>query len=216
MTTQLEPDVLSQLAHTFLSGAQVALSNADGAEGQGNESVDKSVRRKRQLERAPADIHDHGTTYPEIKMRKCTAKAEAGFVLAAQDSDLEAGLLPYELDEFLAIGSVAHRASRDDLRALHAELVGERRHSRERGERVLDGDFTQRAFLVEPCPQPRSRFHFVYDADDARGRDVGNRLPNRIRSDVDSGNADVSTGSLRGSSGAKRQMRIGGSGHTSK
>ena len=180
VTTQLEPDVLPQLAHAFLPGAEIALSHADGSQRQRDESIDKAIRAQRQLERATSDIHDDGTTYPKIKMRERAAKAEAGFVLAAQDSDLETGFRPHELEEILAIGSVAHRARSDDLRALHTKLVGERRHPGECAQRVLNCDFTQRAFLVKARSQSRSRLHFVYYADGSSGRNISNRLANRI------------------------------------
>ena len=150
-------------------------------------------------------------------MRERAAKAEAGFVLSAQDSHLEAGLRLHELEEFVAVGGVAYRARSDDLCALHTELVGERRHPRQRAQRVLDGDFTQFARLIESRAQSRSGLHFVHDADRSGRGDISDRLADRVRADVDRGDADVRIAPLRGSAGgAQSQTGICCSCHVSK
>ena len=113
---------------------------------------------KRELERATADIHDDGATNSQIEMRERAAEAEAGFVLSAQDSHLEAGLRLHLLEEFVAVGGIAHCARGDDLRALHTELVGERRHPCQRAQRVLNGHFAQLSRLVEPAPNLGAAF----------------------------------------------------------
>src|ERR1700694_567852 len=105
-------------------------------------------------------------------MRERAAKAETSFVLSVQDSHLETGFRLDELEEFVAVGGIAHCARSDDLRALDTELIGERRHPRQRAQRVLDGDFTQLSRLVEPRAQSRGGLHFVYDADRSGLREI--------------------------------------------
>ena len=219
VTTQLVTNVLSELAHAFLLhvGAEIPLGHVDGSERQRNEPFDKAVLAEGELEGASSNIHHDSTTDSQIKMRERASEAEAGFVLSVQNSYLETGLRLHELEKFFAIGGIAHRARGDDLRALHTELVGERRHSGQRAQRVLNRDLAQRPFLVKARAQSWSGLHFVYDADGSGGRDISYRLADRVRADVDRGDADVRIAPLRGSAGAaESQMRICGSGHVSK
>src|ERR1700674_1803345 len=117
-------------------------------------------------------------------MRERAAKAESGFVLSAEDPHLETGLGLHEPEEFVTVGGFTNCARSNDLCALDTKLIGERRHPRQRAQRVLNGDLTQLSSLVEPRAQSRRGLHFIYDADRPGGRDICNRLPDRVRADV--------------------------------
>ena len=45
---------------------------------------------------------------------------------------------------------------------------------------------------MNSCPEPGRRLHLVDDANRASRRDVGDYLPNRVASDVDRGDSDIS------------------------
>src|SRR5207237_9533824 len=62
---------------------------------------------------------------------------------------------------------------------------------------------------------PRSA-HLINDAHRSGRRHVRDRLSNRIRSDIDCGDADVRVAPLRGSARAQSQMWFGGCSHVSK
>ena len=130
MTAQLFPNVLPQLAHSFLflPGTEVAFSRADRSQRQGDQPLHQAIRAQRQLERAPADVHDDGSAHSQIEMRERAAEGEPRFILAMENFHLEAGLRPYELEKLLSVARLPHRTRGHDLGALDPELVGERRH----------------------------------------------------------------------------------------
>src|SRR5438105_1741262 len=113
-------------------------------------------------------------------MRKCTAETETRLVLAAEDSYLESRLRLHALEKLFAILGVAHRARRDDFDALDAELAAQHRHSTQRDEGVLDGDLAQHARLDQAGTQSRGCLHLIDDTNGAVGRDVRDRLTNRV------------------------------------
>ncbi len=219
MAAQLESNVLSELPHPFLfsTGAEVLLGHANGAHGQRDQALDKAVRTERELERAASDVHDHGATNAQVEMRERAAKAETRFVLAPENSHLEASLRAHLLEKLLAVAGFPHRARGHDFSAPHAELGRERRHSGQRAERVLNRDLAERTFLVETRAKSGRRFHFVHHADDAGGRNVRNRHADRIRPDVDRRDADVRIVSqLVRAGAAESQIRIRRDAHGSE
>src|SRR5207237_975060 len=141
----------------------------------------------------------HRATYRKIEVRKRAPKGETGFVVAVENFYFQSGFLAYEREELVAISSVANCARRDDFGALDAQLIGKRCHSAEHSQRVLNCDLAQRAALIESGAQPWGRLHFVDDANYSRRRNVGDRLSNRVRADVDRGHANLRIAPGRGS-----------------
>src|SRR5450759_1318675 len=150
-------------------------------------------------------------------MRERAAKAETRFILAPKNSYLEARLRPHLLEKFLALARFPHRARGNDLCALHTELSRQSRHPGQRAEGVLNGDLAERARLVETRAKSGRRLHFVHHADDAGGRNIRNRHADRVRPDIDRGEADVRiVPQLVRAGTAESQIRIRGDAHGSE
>src|SRR5688572_5430656 len=101
-------------------------------------------------------------------MRERAAEAETRLVVAVENFYSEPGFRLYQLEKLLPIARVAHSARGDHLCPVNAKLVGERRHSAEGSERVLNRDLAERSPFVEAGTQSRCRLHVVHHPDRAR------------------------------------------------
>ncbi len=148
------------------------------------------VGTHRQLQRPAADVHDDGAPDPEIEVREGGAKREPRLLLAVQHADLQSGLPSDPLEEHAAI-----RASRTALvatasmRAAPICLASVAMRWRASTDCCIASSLEETA-LVKARTESRGGLHFVDDPDGARRRDVGNDLPDGIRSDVDGGEAE--------------------------
>ena len=146
-------------------------------------------------------------------MRQRASETESGFILTVKNSHFKPRFSAHSPHEYFAILGVAHCTRGDDLSVFHTELAGERRHSAQRAEGILNCYLTQHSTLTKTGAQSRRGLHFVDDPDRSGGRHVRDRLSNRIRSDVDCGDANVRVAPLRRSARAQSQMWFGGCSH---
>ena len=149
-------------------------------------------------------------------MRQRASETESGFILTVKNSHFKPRFSAHSPHEYFAILGVAHCTRGDDLSVFHTELAGERRHSAQRAEGILNCYLTQHSTLTKTGAQSRRGLHFVDDPDRSGGRHVRDRLSNRIRSDVDCGDANVRVAPLRRGARAQSQMWFGGCSHVSK
>src|SRR5262249_38721865 len=94
-------DVFSQLAYVLRAWrvAEETFRQPKRAERKRNEAVHESLGRKRELERASADVHHHRAPVPELEVGERAAKGEARLLLADEHADPEPRFLPHARDE---------------------------------------------------------------------------------------------------------------------
>jgi len=108
-----------------------------------------------------------------------------GFFVAVEHPNVEARLRVHAMDESRAVRGVAHGARGDGFDSLSPELSREGRHADDVFDRAVHRRFVENPGVDETGREPRRSLHFIDDLDATSGRDIGNDLANRIRSDVD-------------------------------
>ena len=186
---------------------QIFLGQSYRAEWKRDEPIHQSIGAECELERSAPDVHHHRPPDCQLEMRQCAAERQARFVVAVEDADIQPRLFARELEESLAISGIAYRAGGDDFGSVHFELLRQRRHSAKDHQGVLNRDFAQHPALVQTGTEPRRGLHFIDDPDNAGGRHVGDRLPDRVRPDVDGGHSHRAFGPLRRRSGTAAAQR---------
>ena len=164
---------------------QKPLAQAHGPQRQRSDSVDDAIDTQYELERSAADVRDHSPTAPELEMCERAAEAQASFFVAVEHPNVEARLRVHAMDESRAVRGVAHGARGDGFDSLSPELSREGRHAHDVFDRAVHRRFVENPGVDETGREPRRSLHFIDDLDATSGRDIGNDLANRIRSDVD-------------------------------
>ena len=168
------------------------LGQANRAEGQRAETLDHALGAERELERAAADVDDHRSPDPHVEMRDGAAEAESRLFVAVEHAHLEPRGARDLGEESARVARFAYGARRHRVDANRAELTRERRHAVERFERGVNRQRRQLAVGARPAARRGAAFISSTTWIDAFGRDVGDDLPNRVRADVDRGDAPMS------------------------
>ncbi len=186
-------DGFAELAHAARRDAvlEVFLRQPDRAERQRHETLDDALGAERELGRAAADVQHDRASDAHVEVGDRAAKAETRLFGAVEHAHAQAGHALDFGDERGGVGRVAHGARRDDVDARRAELLGERRHPLDGFDRRADREVGEAAVRGESRRESRRGLHLVDDLNRAVGGNVGDDLTNRIRSDVDRGDAPV-------------------------
>ena len=150
------------------------------------------VGTERQLEGSASDVDHCRASGAEIEVGLGAPEAEPRFVVAVEHDDIHPGLELYLCEPFGGVRCLPHRARGDHPCAPRAKLLRERFHSAERFDGRISCFAAQLACLVDARAKAGRRFHFIDDADCSARRNVGDYLPNRVASDVDRGDSDIS------------------------
>ena len=69
------------------------------------------------------------------------------------------------------------------------KLLGEARHAAQCEDGLVHVRLTEHPRLAQPMAEPRRRLHFIDDPDLPARRDIGDQLTDRVRADIDRGDA---------------------------
>ena len=170
--------------------AQVALGESKRAEGERRQVVEHAVGGERQLERAAADVHHDRAADAEVEVRERAAEARAalrrrrrgrgpGDPPPAERARRTASAFDASRTALVATASMRSAPSCRASVAMRSSASSGALHRR----------VAELARSIEVGAEPRRRLHLVDDGDRAVGGDVGDDLANRVRADVDRGDA---------------------------
>ncbi len=148
--------------------------------------ADPAVTHGNQFEAAAAEIAHHA-----IGVGHAADHAEARiarFVLAAHDVGGDAGAPDHLVDEFLAVGGVAHGGRRQQIERRHSHVLCQGDEAIDIGERQFDASRIEPSGCVQAAGKAAQHF-FVEQRQRRATRPFVDDESNRIRADVDDANA---------------------------
>ena len=175
---------LARLLRRRVVIGEEVLGHPHGAERPGAEVAGMAAEHLDELQRAAAEV-EHGAVGERRRVDRREV-AVVGLLLAAEDPDLEAGLVADAIEEGLLVGRVADRARRDGL-----DLVrGDAGRLAEVGEHVggLERALHRRLAELAGRVEPLADAHRQVDLVGALPPAVGGREddePKRVRAHVD-------------------------------